>query len=57
MVKDELTRDLKTLAMFISLYCKCKHTENEKTLVEMKTHDVAAIAGRPIALCSIRPTG
>ena len=51
MVKDELTRDLKTLAMFISLYCKCKHTENEKTLVEMKTHDVAAIAGRPIALC------
>jgi hypothetical protein len=51
MVKDEVTRDLKTLAMFISLYCRCKHAESEKAPVQMKTHDVAAIAGRNVVLC------
>jgi hypothetical protein len=51
MVKDEITRDLKTLAMFISLYCRCKHAGSEKTPVQMKTHDVAGIAGRNVVLC------
>src|SRR4051812_1195061 len=51
MEHDEVTKDLKTLAMFISLYCRYKHAEAEKTTVEMKTHDVAAIAGRTVCLC------
>jgi hypothetical protein len=47
----ELAKDLKTLALFISLYCRYRHADLPKRPAEMKTHDVAAIAGRPIELC------
>lgn len=47
----DLRRDLKTLAMFINLYCRCKHGERDRQEVELKTHNVREIAGRPIILC------
>lgn len=47
----ELTKDLKTLALFISLYCRYQHASAPKSPTEMKTHDVSAIAGRRIELC------
>ncbi|WP_428939555.1 nitrous oxide-stimulated promoter family protein [Fontivita pretiosa] len=48
---DELRHDLKTLALFISLYCRYQHKQACKAPVQLKTHDVQAIAGRPILLC------
>ena len=50
-----LRRDLKTLARFIEMYCRCRHKDAEKSAVTLKTHDVAALAGRSVALC--RPCG
>lgn len=47
----ELKRDLKTLAMFIRIYCDHQHPDCEKTLVATPTHDVTAIAGQEIILC------
>jgi hypothetical protein len=48
---DELKKDLKTLSLFISLYCQCRHGDRAKAPVLLKTHDVREIAGRDIALC------
>lgn len=47
----DLHRDLKTLALFINLYCRYKHAESHKEDVTLKTHDLRAIAGREISLC------
>ncbi len=47
----ELLRDLKTLALFIDLYCRHKHEDAERKPVDLRTHDVALIAGRTIVLC------
>jgi hypothetical protein len=47
----ELMRDLKTLALFIDLYCRHKHADAERTRADLRTHDVAAIAGKTIVLC------
>src|SRR6476469_2157084 len=47
----ELYQDLKTLALFINLYCSCKHVDVERKPVELKTHDASAIAGKTIVLC------
>ncbi|MGB9625281.1 MAG: nitrous oxide-stimulated promoter family protein [Phycisphaerae bacterium] len=46
-----LRRDLKTLATFIDVYCEHRHGDAEKKRVSLKTHDVEAIAGKPIVLC------
>jgi hypothetical protein len=46
-----LRKDLKTLAIFIRIYCTHRHPDAEKTPADMKTHDVQAIAGRPVLLC------
>ncbi len=46
-----LQHDLRTLALFINLYCRYKHSDLQRQPVEMKTHDVAAIARRSIELC------
>ena len=48
---SELYHDLRTLALFIHVYCRHRHAEAEKTAAELRTHDVAGIAGRPICLC------
>jgi hypothetical protein len=50
--QDKMQRDLKTLALFIRIYCEKKHAEREKSLVRLKTHDIEAIARRPVELCS-----
>ena len=47
----ELTRDLKTLALFIHLYCQYKHADAERKAVDLRTHDVTAIAGKNVVLC------
>jgi hypothetical protein len=47
-----LRRDLKTIALFIQIYCDGKHQrERVQRTVALKTHDVPAIVGRPIRLC------
>lgn len=46
-----LRKDLKTLALFIQLYCEHQHPEAQKWTVALKTHDVGDIARRPIVLC------
>jgi len=48
----ELYKDLKTLALFIDLYCRYKHADLAKTTAELRTHDVTAIATREVRLCS-----
>ncbi len=48
----DLNRDLKTLALFIRIYCKHKHKDLPKEPMAMKTHDVTAIAGRQLHLCA-----
>lgn len=47
----DIYRDLKTLALFIDLYCRRHHKQAAKTPVGLKGHDVAAVAGRAISLC------
>ena len=47
----ELTRDLKTLTLFIRVYCKHKHSSANRQPVELVTHDVQRLAGRPVELC------
>ncbi len=50
--RDEITRDLKTLSLFISVYCKYRHPGAAKAPVRLKTHDVEAIAAKPLTLCA-----
>jgi hypothetical protein len=46
-----IRKDLKTLALFIHIYCRHKHLDTPKAAVQLKSHDVDAIAGRSIVLC------
>jgi len=48
----KLRRDLKTLARFVELACSDRHADSPRAEVTFQTHDVGAIAGRPIALCN-----
>ena len=48
----ELYHDLKTLAMFIQVYCRHKHAEAPKAIPALKTHNITLIAGRKIELCT-----
>lgn len=48
----KLRRDLATLAAFIAIYCEERHEGAERRCVVLKTHDVDAIHGRPLRLCS-----
>src|SRR5215207_6737576 len=47
----EMLKDLKTLALFIDLYCRYKHADLPRTQASLRTHDVKAIAGKTIVLC------
>lgn len=49
---EHLDRDLKVLARFLDIYCSDKHPDAEKRQATLKTHDVQAIAGKPLRLCS-----
>ncbi|HEX2973999.1 MAG TPA: nitrous oxide-stimulated promoter family protein [Tepidisphaeraceae bacterium] len=48
---SKLHRDLKTLALFIRIYCESRHPTAPKSPVQLRTHDVPAIIGRPLDLC------
>jgi len=53
MEMEESTRkDLKTLALFISIYCRHRHADQEKLPFDLKGFDPAAIAGATPVLCS-----
>jgi len=45
------TRDLRTLASFIQMYCDGKHRALDRTAPRLKTHDVKGVAARPLSLC------
>jgi len=47
----KLRRDLRLLAKFIAVYCQDRHGAAAKVPVNLKTHDVQAIHGKPLALC------
>lgn len=47
----ELKQDLRTLALFIRVYCREKHGEESKRVVHREDHDLRKLAGRPVALC------
>ena len=47
----KVVKDLKTLALMIDLYCRITHGEMERKPAELRTHDVAAIAGKTVDLC------
>ena len=47
-----LRRDLKILAQFVRIYCDHRHPQSEKEPLHLRTHDVAAIAGREVVLCA-----
>jgi hypothetical protein len=46
-----MVHDLKTVARFIDVYCRFKHKNAQKSLVQLKTHDVSTIYGRELHLC------
>ena len=51
-MKSDVRRDLKTIALFIQLYCRHKHPDAQKQVAELKTHDVQEIAGRKLVICA-----
>lgn len=48
---ERVYRDLKTLALFIEIYCRGRHSDSEKAPAELPHFDVAKIAGKQIHLC------
>ena len=46
-----MLKDLKTLALFIDLYCRYKHPDSPRREANLLTHDVKLIAGKTIVLC------
>lgn len=51
LVDAKLRSDLRTLALFVELYCRHKHANQVRTQMDLKGFDVNRIAGRPVALC------
>jgi len=47
----KLKRDLKTLARFIEIYCRHRHTESSKSTFALKGYDLKTIAGKEPQLC------
>jgi hypothetical protein len=46
-----LNHDLRTLAVFIDIYCRHKHADAPRQRVSLTTHDAERIAGRELHLC------
>lgn len=46
-----LARDLKTLVLFIRVYCREKHRDEVKRIVKLPDHDVQKLAGQLVTLC------
>ena len=51
-IDPQLRSDLKTLALFIALYCRHRHPNAPGQPAVLKTHEVAAITSQNIELCS-----
>ena len=49
--ETKLRGDLKTLAIFIELYCRHKHATESRVRAQPAGYDVDQIAGREISLC------
>jgi len=49
--RRRLERDLQSLVRFIEVYCRHRHAGESKRPVDLKHHDVTALAGRPVHLC------
>ncbi len=47
----KLERDLRTLGLFVELYCRGKHPEAEKELLVLRMADNTDAVGRPLTLC------
>jgi hypothetical protein len=47
----DVRKDLKTLGLFISLYCRYRHGDDPKSPAALKSHDVTEIVGQPMDLC------
>ena len=47
----QLLRDLRVLARFILTYCDSLHPAAERSPVELKCEDPAALLGAPVRLC------
>ena len=46
-----MAHDLRTLAVFIDVYCRHKHPDALRQRVALNTHDAEGIAGRELHLC------
>jgi hypothetical protein len=47
----KLRKDLRTLALFIDLYCRGKHCGAVRTAVRLRTVDITDVYGRALELC------
>ena len=47
-----LAGDLKTLARFLDVYCRCRHTSVTRKRADVPGFDVSAIARKEVTLCS-----
>jgi len=43
--------DLKTLVKFIEVYCEGQHAEEDREVVDLKTHNLQELTGREPRLC------
>jgi hypothetical protein len=50
---DHARKDIRTLAMFVDLFCRSKHAQAGRSTVIFKIagEDISAIAARPLCLC------
>ncbi len=46
-----LRRDLRTLALFISMFCRARHKARRRTAVVARNLDVEKVVGGPLELC------
>jgi hypothetical protein len=48
---DALKKDLKTLVMFVDVYCRNQHGSAQREPVTLKSHDLSTLSRRPVVLC------
>lgn len=48
----KVRRDLRTLATFITFYCRRRHPNDERAPVSLRTIDVTSVCGRAVPLCA-----
>lgn len=51
-MEADVEEDLRTLARFIDVYCRRRHPASHKSPASLKTHDVQAVVGATVRLCS-----